>query len=185
MPGHAPKDVLGRRVGASQPQRGRAVDEEWVALGLGHGGAIRQTETWESGSPIVLSQAFSKEVLSVPSETVVLVVFSAPWCGPCRLITPLVKDLYEQYKGSEALKVVEVRQSKLCSLFSARCPHAGRPQICTDDDAQLCANYDVASIPTLLLFRDQILLDSMVGAVSKEGLDAQLRKFMVPPPPGS
>ena len=96
---------------------------------------------------------FSDEVLS--AELPVLVDFWATWCGPCRMIAPIVEELSSEYEG----------KAKVCKMDV--------------DAAQKTANeFGIRSIPTLLIFKDGKVADQLIGAVPKqqitEKLDASL-----------
>ena len=90
-------------------------------------------------------------------EKPVLVDFWAPWCGPCKMISPVVDQIAVELAG----------QAKVCKVN-------------VDDDAtrELCARFDIRSIPTLMFFRGGKLVDTVVGATSKENLVARLRACM-------
>ncbi|PIQ27416.1 thioredoxin [bacterium (Candidatus Blackallbacteria) CG17_big_fil_post_rev_8_21_14_2_50_48_46] len=93
----------------------------------------------------VTDQNFEEEVLKAGSP--VLVDFWAPWCGPCRLVTPVVEEIAKEYEGK--LKVVKVN---------------------TDDNPQTAVNYHISGIPSLLLFKEGQVADQIVGAVPKARL---------------
>ncbi len=88
---------------------------------------------------------FEGEVLG--SEKPVLVDFWAPWCGPCRMIAPVVEELANELDGQ--LKVVKVN---------------------TDENFTTSVQYGIRSIPTLGIFKDGKLVDTVVGAVPKSHL---------------
>ncbi len=88
---------------------------------------------------------FQSEVLD--STTPVLVDFWASWCGPCRMLTPVVDQIAQEQVG--ALKVAKVN---------------------VDDEPQLAAQFGVMSIPTLVLFRDGRPVSKSVGVKPKQAI---------------
>ncbi len=104
------------------------------------------------GKYIELTADNFKETIS---EGVALVDFWAPWCGPCRMIAPVIEELAEDYDG----------KAKICKVN-------------TDEQPSIAGEYGIRSIPTILFFKDGELVDQMVGAAGKavfaEKLDALL-----------
>jgi len=96
---------------------------------------------------------FKKEVLE--SNLPVLVDFWAPWCGPCRQITPSVEALATEYH--EKAKVGKVN---------------------VDDNQAVSAQFGIRSIPALLFFKDGKVVDQIVGAVPKAQIEEQLKKHL-------
>ncbi len=86
---------------------------------------------------------WEKEVLN--SEVPVLVDFWAPWCGPCRMVAPIVSELAEEYAGK--LKVGKLN---------------------TDEEPGIAVRYGIMSIPTLMIFKNGSVADQIIGAVPKE-----------------
>lgn len=88
---------------------------------------------------------FSTEVLQ--ADLPVLVDFWAPWCGPCRMVAPIVEEIAQEFSGK--LKVVKLN---------------------TDDSPRTAINYNILSIPTLMLFKGGKPVEQIVGAQPKAAI---------------
>ena len=99
--------------------------------------------------PEVTDNNFQAEVLE--SEVPVLVDFWAPWCGPCRMVAPVVEEIANERQGE--LKVVKMN---------------------TDENQQTAIQFNIMSIPTLILFRDGQPAKTVIGAYPKKRLEAEL-----------
>jgi thioredoxin 1 len=98
---------------------------------------------------------FQTEVLQATSP--VLVDFWAPWCGPCRMVAPVVDKVAQTYQGR--LKVVKLN---------------------TDDSPSIAGKYEVSGIPALILFKGGEPVDRIVGYVPEKQLSAMVEKHLAP-----
>jgi thioredoxin 1 len=96
---------------------------------------------------------FKEEVLN--SNGVVMVDFWAPWCGPCRMVGPVLEEIARE-KGDK-VKVVKVN---------------------VDENPGLGANYNVMSIPTMIIFKNGQLVEQFVGALPKPAIENKLVKWI-------
>ncbi len=96
---------------------------------------------------------FEDEVLK--SDLPVLVDFWAVWCGPCKMIAPLVDEIAKEYEGKVKVGKLDV-----------------------DNNQQVSIKYGIRSIPTLLIFKDGKIADQIVGAVPKSAITAKLNLYV-------
>ncbi|RDU69744.1 thioredoxin [Helicobacter brantae] len=86
---------------------------------------------------------------------VALVDFWAPWCGPCRMLSPVIDKLAEEFAG----------KANICKVN-------------TDEQEELSAQFGIRSIPTMLFFKDGSVVDQMVGATSEQVLKDKLNSLL-------
>lgn len=97
----------------------------------------------------VTDDTFESQVLK--SDKPVLVDFWAPWCGPCRMLTPVIHELAEEYAG----KAVVAKMN-------------------TDENQATASRFNISAIPTLFLFKGGRVVDQMVGVQSKKDLKGKI-----------
>ncbi|MFP4976768.1 thioredoxin [Paenibacillus sp. CN-4] len=102
------------------------------------------------GAVALTKQNFQNNVES----GVTLVDFWAPWCGPCKIQLPIVEELADELKGRATIAKVNV-----------------------DEEPELAAQFGIRSIPTLLLFKDGQLADTMVGVNQKSVLSGKIEQL--------
>ena len=101
----------------------------------------------------VTDQNFEEEVIK--SALPVLVDLWAPWCGPCRMVAPVVEKLAEKYDG----------RFKFCRLN-------------VDENPKTAAGYRIMSIPTLIFFKDGKAVDTVIGAVPEQVLQQKIDSLL-------
>ena len=94
---------------------------------------------------------FQEEVLDAKQP--VLVDMFATWCGPCKMMSPVIEELAEEYEGQVKVGKVDI-----------------------DADSELAAQYGIMSVPTFLVFKDGQISDKIIGAVLKEILKEAIDK---------
>ena len=104
--------------------------------------------------PVEIEEAkFDEAVLK--AETPVLVDFWAPWCGPCRMVAPVVDELSEEYDGKMGFVKINV-----------------------DDNPKIASQYGVMSIPTLIIFKDGEPVSNIIGFRPKNELKKNLEEAL-------
>jgi len=88
-------------------------------------------------------------------EGVSMVDFWAPWCGPCRMLAPVIDELAEEFDG----------KANICKVN-------------TDEEQDLAVKYGVRSIPTIIFVKDGEVVDQMVGAASKQAFVDKINSFL-------
>ena len=109
--------------------------------------------THQTTPTILTAETFQADVLN--STIPVLVDIWAPWCGPCRVIGPIVETLAEDFAGRANIAKLNI-----------------------DDNGDIASEYGVEAIPTLLLFHNGKLVDRVVGLASKTTLTEKLNRLL-------
>jgi thioredoxin 1 len=101
--------------------------------------------------PIVITDSnFASEVTKYP---VMLVDFWAPWCGPCRMVTPMIEQLSREYSGRVTFGKVNI-----------------------DENQRIAATFGIQSIPTLMIFKGGKAVDVIIGAMPKAQIEMKLKQ---------
>ncbi len=101
--------------------------------------------------PVVLTDSnFKVEIAKYP---VVLVDFWAPWCGPCRMVSPIIEQLAKEYSGKVAFGKVNI-----------------------DENQMISGSFGIRSIPTMMIFKGGKVVDVMIGALPKGQIEIKIKQ---------
>jgi thioredoxin 1 len=105
--------------------------------------------------PIVLTDSnFNGEITKYP---LILVDFWAPWCGPCRTVSPIIEQLARTYSGKVTFGKINV-----------------------DENRMIPASFGIQSIPTMMIFKNGRAIDVIIGALPKAQIEMKLKKQLAP-----
>ena len=134
------------------------VDETRLARHEAKCGKCKSILSFDAGSspdeqkPIVVSdQTFGRDVVDASAEKPVVLDCWAPWCGPCRIVAPIMDQLAAESRGRYRVAKLNV-----------------------DENPRTAAQFHIASIPTMLIFKRGQLVDQLIGAQSKEVIATRL-----------
>ena len=102
---------------------------------------------------VVTNDNFKAEVLD--SDIPVLADFWAEWCVPCKMVGPILEQMAEEYKGKVKIAKINV-----------------------DEEGDLASNYNIVSIPTILLFHNGNVAKQQIGAVPKKTLEELVKEYL-------
>jgi len=94
---------------------------------------------------------------ALAKDTVSVVDFWAEWCGPCRMVTPIIEELSGEYEGKALIGKVNV-----------------------DHNPNISSEYGIRSIPTILIFKNGEMIDKQVGVTTKVALEKKINEALVP-----
>ena len=103
--------------------------------------------------PVEVTDATFKEMIK--NHSLVVVDCWAPWCGPCRMVAPIIEGLSRDYAGK--------------ILFG---------KLNVDENREVSTQYDIMSIPTLLVFKNGKLVDTIIGAMPRQTLEQKITRHL-------
>jgi len=101
----------------------------------------------------ITDENFDEEIIN--SDVPAMVDFWAEWCGPCKMVSPVVEELAEEYKGRIKITQMDV-----------------------DGNSQTPARFGIRNIPTLILFKKGEVVKTIIGAQPKKHIDDELKKLL-------
>ncbi|XP_034679126.1 thioredoxin 1 [Vitis riparia] len=146
-------EFSGLKIQPSLASRSVAAAGRSSRVGRRVGGVVCEAQETAVEVSAVIDATWQSLVLD--ADTPVLVEFWAPWCGPCRMIHPVINELAKQYTGK--LKCYKVN---------------------TDESPSIATRYGIRSIPTVIIFKSGEKKEAIIGAVPKSTLTTSIEKFL-------
>src|SRR3990170_4357875 len=115
--------------------------------------AVSEKREAPVNKPIEVTDATFKEIIQ--NHPLVVVDCWAPWCGPCHMVAPVIEELSRDYAGK--------------ILFG---------KLNVDENPQVSMQYEIMSIPTLLIFKSGKLFDKIIGAMSRQMLEPKITQYL-------
>ena len=115
--------------------------------------AIKKGRESASNKPVTVTDATFKEMIQ--NHPLVVVDCWAPWCGPCHMVAPVIEEMARDYAGK--------------ILFG---------KLNVDENQEVAMEYQIMSIPTLLVFKNGILVDRIVGAMPRQMLEPKITRYL-------
>lgn len=114
---------------------------------------LQKSRQEPSGKPVELTDA--NFVQTVKSHPLVVVDFWAPWCGPCKMVSPVLEELASEMVGLATFGKLNV-----------------------DDNPTISQQFEIQGIPTIMVFKDGEPVDGLVGAAPKQMIEARIRPYV-------
>ena len=115
--------------------------------------AIKKGRESASNKPVTVTDATFKEMIQ--NHPLVVVDCWAPWCGPCHMVAPVIEEMARDYAGK--------------ILFG---------KLNVDENPEVAMEYQIMSIPTLLVFKNGKLVDRIIGAMPRQMLEPKITKYL-------
>lgn len=126
--------------------------QEMIGANQQNGGEKMSVETYPT-KPIELNEGnFGDEI---KKNNLIMVDFWAEWCGPCRMVSPIIDELAKEYAGKVTF---------------------GRLNV--DENPSIAGAFQIRSIPTLLVFKDGKVVDGLLGAAPKQYIESKIQPYM-------
>jgi thioredoxin 1 len=106
--------------------------------------------------PVEVPDAAAFRAAAADSPLPIIIAFWAPWCGPCRMVAPVVEEVAKQYQGKVKVAKVDV-----------------------DQNQRIATQFQIRSIPSLYIFKNGKVADQIIGAVPKQHITSALDKVLI------